>query len=320
MSPAYHKRVPHTTSQTYARRRWVVAGVSVVVIGALSASAVGIALALEPTATATSQQATGEVRGHSDAVIQPRLSALSSVSGSLVGGEPQVIAGRGLETIDEIRVGATIVTDLVASDRSVTFVMPRAERFVAGAVPVQALAGGQIVAADSDLNYTYEVRTGVDRQMEYAFRYWSDYNLAEFGTFNPVGGDCVNFVSQTLLARGWEMTSSWHNYNAGAQWTGPWIHVPSFDTWLRNNPQYGAVQLNFDQRDQVKIGDLVVFDWNVNNSLDHIQVVSAIDEVDGRLEIKMVGHNKDTDFRDLDDTVSVDHPGASGYFWSLPAS
>jgi hypothetical protein len=126
INPAYHRRVPHTNSQTYTRRRWVVAGVSLAVIGALSASAVGIALALEPTATASSQQATGEGRGHSDAVTQPRLSALSSVSGSLVGGEPQVLAGRGLESIDEIRVGATIVTDFVASDRSVTFVMPRA--------------------------------------------------------------------------------------------------------------------------------------------------------------------------------------------------
>jgi hypothetical protein len=187
-------------------------------------------------------------------------------------------------------------------------------------VTIELISEQGPVALDSDLTYTYEARTGVDRQLEYAFRHWEDYNLAEFGTFNPVGGDCVNFVSQTLVARGWEMTNSWHNYDGGARWTGPWIHVPTFDRWLRSNPQYGAVQLTFDQRDQVKVGDLVVFDWNDNNSLDHIQVVSAIDTVDGVIEIKMVGHNRDTDFRDLDDTLTIDHPGGIGYFWSLPAS
>lgn len=316
--------MPHTNQQTYTRRRWVVAGVALAAIAALTAGTVGIAVALEPTASVTAggQQSavTGEGRGHGDASIRAQVSMLSSPSGSLVGGEQQVLAGRGLAAVDEIRVGGMTVTEVAATDRSVTFAMPRAERYVAGDVSIAVFSAGEPVVTTSDLTYTYEVRTGVDRQMEYAFRHWQEYNLAEFGTFNPVGGDCVNFVSQTLIARGWQMTDSWHNYNAGAQWTGPWIHVPSFDTWLRNNPQYGAVRLELDQRDQVKVGDLVVFDWNVNNSLDHIQIVSAIDVVDGQIEIKMAGHNKDTDFRDLDVTMTVDHPGGIGYFWSLPAS
>jgi hypothetical protein len=31
----------------------------------------------------------------------------------------------------------------------------------------------------------------------------------------------------------------------------------------------------------------------------------------------MAGHNEDTDYRDLDTTITVDHPGATGHFWSF---
>lgn len=297
-----------------ARRGLIAVGAvgALVVVGGLAA---GVAVALEPTGPG----AGGALRAVADA--QPRLmvAGLATTAGSLVGGEQQTLTGRGLEAVESITVGTMPVTDLTLVDGALTFTMPRSERYVAGTVPVVIDAGATPLESP-ELSYTYEVRTGVDRQLEYAFQYWKDYNLERFGTFNPVGGDCVNFVSQTLLARGWQMTDAWHNYDGGARWTGPWIHVPSFDRWLRSNPQYGAVQLSFDQRDQVKVGDLVVFDWNLNNSLDHIQVVSAVDEVDGRIVISMVGHNKDTDFRDLDATITVDHPGATGYFWSLPAS
>jgi hypothetical protein len=31
----------------------------------------------------------------------------------------------------------------------------------------------------------------------------------------------------------------------------------------------------------------------------------------------MVGHNEDSDYRDLDEAITVDHPGGVGHFWSL---
>lgn len=247
------------------------------------------------------------------------VTGLSAVAGSLAGGEQQVISGAGLGAVTEIHVGSMSVTDFTATDSELTFSMPRSERYVAGVVPVEIVAPDAAADEVEPLTYSYEARTAVDRQLEYAFRYWKDYNLAEWGTFNPVGGDCMNFASQTLIQRGWEMTPEWHNYDAGADHTSPWIYVPSFDSWLRDNPQLGAVELGFDQREQAKVGDLVVFDWNGNGALDHIQVVSAIDQVDGRTVVKMVGHNLDSDLRDLDETITVDHPGATGYFWSLPA-
>lgn len=293
-----------------SRRRSAVAVITIVGLLVVTGGALSLA--------AMRQQGSGggESSTLGDAGESLAVTGLSAVTGSLVGGEEQVISGSGLEAVTEVRVGSTPVTEFTATDTELTFSMPRSERYVAGAVPVEVMAAD--TADVEPLTYTYETRTAVDRQLEYALRYWKDYNLAEWGDFNPVGGDCMNFASQSLIQRGWEMTPEWHNYDAGSDYTSPWIFVPSFDAWLRDNPQLGAVELGFDERDEAKVGDLVVFDWNGNGALDHIQVVSAIEQVDGRTVVKMVGHNLDSDFRDLDTTITVDHPGATGYFWSLP--
>ncbi len=285
-----------------------------VTVGALSlASARQQGLSIEGGSSSSNG---GPVVPEDDPIVA--VSALSAVAGSLTGGEEQIISGSGLEAVTEIRIGSSPVTEFVATDTTLTFAMPRSERYVPGAVPVELVAPQSSIETPGALTYTYETRTAVDRQLEYALRYWKDYNLAEWGDFNPVGGDCMNFASQSLIQRGWEMTPEWHNYDAGSDYTSPWIFVPSFDAWLRDNPQLGAVELGFDERDQAKVGDLAVFDWNGNGALDHIQVVSSVEQVDGKTVVKMVGHNLDSDFRDLDTTITVDHPGATGYFWSLP--
>jgi hypothetical protein len=291
----------------YARRRMMVA----------SAIAVAVALIVGITASVASAAARTE-RARGEAAVPPEVVAMSLSSGSLVGGESQRLTGSHLSRVSDVRVGGLSVTELQGGNDSLSFLMPRAASYEAGSAPLSIVVDGKSIALPSQFDYTYEVRTGVDRQLEYAFRYWKNYNLAEFGTFNPVGGDCANFVSQTLLARGWPMTDDWHNFNAGAEWTSSWIYTPAFETWLLENPQLGAVRLELDDRDQVKIGDIVVFDWNGNGFLDHIQIVSAIDKVDGEIQIAMVGHNLDSDFRDLDDTITIDHPGAYAYFYSLP--
>lgn len=304
---------PDPAHPSASRRRTAAAVVAIAALLGVTVGAVSLVAARQ-------QGADGGSSAGGDAADRPVVSSLSAVAGSLVGGELQVVSGTGLDEVTEVRVGSTPVTEFTATGTELTFAMPRSERYVAGAVPVEIVVADATAGEVEPLTYTYEARTAVDRQLEYAFRYWKDYNLAEWGTFNPVGGDCMNFVSQTLIQRGWEMTPEWHSYEAGADYTSPWIFVPSFDAYLRDNPQLGAVQLGFDQRDQAKVGDLVVFDWNGNGALDHIQVVSAIEQVDGRTVVKMVGHNLDSDLRDLDDTITIDHPGATGYFWSLPES
>ena len=158
----------------------------------------------------------------------------------------------------------------------------------------------------------------VQAQLNYALAHWNNYNIADFGDLNSVGGDCQNFVSQTLLARGWTMDADWYSYDGGEDWSAAWGYVPAFDEYLRSHPERGATIATLDERDTVKIGDIVMFDWEGNGALDHVQIVSSIDVVDGKIMIGMAGHNNDTDYRDLDATITVDHPGATAYFWRIP--
>ena len=249
----------------------------------------------------------------------PEVHSVSAQTGSLTGGESIVIAGTALSSDSQVTFGGVPATDVALSDNgSLTVTVPASTDYQPATVVVEVIAELKAVPSSTTLEYTYEASTPVDRQMQYLMAHWNDYNVAEYGNLNSVGGDCANFASQSLIERGWTMTDDWFNYDAGANWSGPWGYVPSFETWLTANPQLGATQLSFDERSQAKVGDLVVFDWNDNDYLDHIQVVSSVTTVDGVTKIKMVGHNLDTNYRDLDETITVDHPGATGHFWSIP--
>ncbi|EPR77455.1 hypothetical protein ADILRU_0154 [Leifsonia rubra CMS 76R] len=210
-------------------------------------------------------------------------------------------------------------TEIALSDgESLTVTVPASTDYQPATVTVEVIAAATPVPSSAALEYTYAASSPVDSQMQYVMAHWNNYNAEEFGDLNPVGGDCANFASQSLIKRGWTMTDSWFNFDAGGNWGSAWGYVPSFETWLTANPQLGASKLSFDERSKVKVGDLAVFDWNNNDYLDHIQVVSAVTTVDGVTTIKMVGHNLDTNYRDLDETITVDHPGATGHFWSIP--
>ncbi|WP_227497033.1 amidase domain-containing protein [Planctomonas psychrotolerans] len=244
--------------------------------------------------------------------------AISPAELPVSGGARVTIEGTGLADATVVTFNGVPGTELaVESDERVTVVSPRSPNFQPAAADIQVVTDGASAPVAAPASYT--VQTPVDRQMRYALAHWNNYNLAAYGDMNPIGGDCVNFVSQTLIERGWEMTEEWHNRSGGAEWTSAWIHVPTFDRWLRANADtLGITPLSIEQRDQVKVGDIVVFDWNLNDSLDHTQIVSAVEVVDGKQRILMVGHNLDHDFRDFDNTITVEHPNAYAAFWSVP--
>lgn len=249
----------------------------------------------------------------------PEVHAVSATIGTLVGGETITITGAALDAVTDVTFGGVPATDVVVADSgTLTATVPSAIDFQPTTVAIEVIADTEPVTAAAALDYSYEASTPVDNQMQYLMEHWEDYNSEVYGDLNSVGGDCANFASQSLLMRGWEMTDEWFNYDAAADWSGAWGYVPTMENWLLSTPELGATQLTFDERDQVKVGDLVVFDWNDNDFLDHIQVVSSVETVDGDIVIKMVGHNLDTNYRDLDETITVDHPGATGHFWSIP--
>ncbi len=152
-------------------------------------------------------------------------------------------------------------------------------------------------------------------------RYWKDYNLAEYGTMNPIGGDCANYVSQTLIARGWEQRDDWYNRDAGAAHSPTWTYCPAMDPWLSEHAaEFGLTKRSIDERDKVKVGDIVFFDWNDNASPDHTTIVSEVfTEPDGTVRIKSASHNQDGPYRDLDEMITVQHPGGKAWFHTFDA-
>lgn len=236
--------------------------------------------------------------------------------GPVSGGGEIAVTGVGLSDVTQVMVGGVPATSVtVVDDTRVMAAVPRATDYQPTTADITVMAGDAPVPALGTSSYTYSALTPVDRQLGYALTHWNDYN-AEFGDYNPSGGDCANFVSQTLLARGWEMNSTWSSSNA--QGTQAWVYAPALEDWLAGDPSLGLTKLDDSQRDQLKLGDIAFFDWNLNGNPDHVMIVSDIVDGENGLEIKVAGHNENRDFRDIDEAITVDHPGSTVWYYSVP--
>lgn len=258
-------------------------------------------------------------QGTPRASATPAAAAVSKVSpvvGGVTGGTTITLTGSNLGAVDRVKIGTQDATDVkVVSDSKVTAVVPRAVDYQPASGDIVAYAGSKPVSAAATASYTWKVSSGVDREMQYAFAHWNapTYN-ASYLDFNSVGGDCQNFVSQALDARGLAQNDSWHYNSSGHSET--WGYAPAFDNYLKANPSLGFTPLTADQRSELSVGDLAYFDWNNNDVPDHVMIVSAIDGS----KISLVGHNLDYDYRDLDTAITKDHPGAKVWFYKVPAS
>jgi hypothetical protein len=201
-------------------------------------------------------------------------------------------------------------------DGTITAVTPPALDFAVGAVPVTVtLDDGTELGADAA--FAYEVQTPVDAQMQYAFTHWNDYNLDEWGEFPD--NDCGNFVNQSMLQRGWTQSPEWYSdYVATGDYSYSWIRGNEMDAYYASRPD--TTRYEFADRGALKIGDVVMFDWDPqnDNGVDHTMMISKVTEnADGTISIGMVGHTLDAPYRDLDNAVTVEKPGGTAHFWSI---
>ncbi len=160
------------------------------------------------------------------------------------------------------------------------------------------------------------VTAGVKAQVDYMLAHWTDYNTAEYGVITD--NDCVNFTSQSLIKRGWAMDDDWWSDGTGSSFThsSAWISSTSLMRYLASSGR--ATALTDDQRDQVKLGDVVQFDWDNSGDRDHTGVVTRIEGSGDNIEIFYAGHTDDTDFRSVDYAITEKHPGGTAYYWSIP--
>jgi hypothetical protein len=152
-------------------------------------------------------------------------------------------------------------------------------------------------------------------QVDYLLTYATDYNVGQWGDYNPYGGDCANFASQGLIARGIPMDSTWLSRGPHRASTA-WTLSTAMDAWMKNK---GWDRLEMSQLDQLSLGDVGVFDWNANGNAEHIMTVSRIAVADdGSRLIYFASHNDDGPYRLLDQVMTEQHPGAAAWFYSVP--
>ena len=155
-------------------------------------------------------------------------------------------------------------------------------------------------------------------QLEYVRDNWQSTSSEQFGFIDE--NDCVNFTSQSLLARGWQTDDEWWYSEDGDPWSHPtaWISSTSFMEYLEEHPER-ATALTDAQRDQVKVGDVVQFDWDDSGDRDHTGVVTSVEtEADGSITILYAGHTDATWDRSVDWAITEHHPGGVAYYWSIP--
>ena len=156
----------------------------------------------------------------------------------------------------------------------------------------------------------------VDAQLAYLQTYWQNYNLAEWGDYNPLGGDCVNFTSQGLLHRGWQMDSQWKSPGADGMASKPWISTTAMEAYLKGQ---GFVSNDNDHLDRVRPGDVGIFDWGEKGpGVDHTMTVSKVEYTEAGPVVYFVSHNSDGDYRELQYTLFTQHQNSKVRIYSIP--
>lgn len=230
------------------------------------------------------------------------------------------LQGVGLATVRSVQFGASVARVLARSATMLTVKAPPADDYQPQTVPVILKSATGAVVAREQNAFTYVALPGVSAQLSYALAHWDSYNTQQYGNLNADGGDCANFVSQTLVARGWAMNNDWYNNDAGQDASPAWAYVPAMDEYFTDNASaLGLQRLSFDatDRSRVSLGDIGVFYWGNDTVPDHVEVVDKIAVIDGVTHIYFASHNDDYAYRDLDQTIDVEHPGSTGHIWHL---
>lgn len=239
------------------------------------------------------------------------LSTVSPASGSVAGGTTLRIRGSGLNAVRTVRIAGVAVHPTATSATSLTVVTPSAAGFDPGRAPVVLQGSGTTPLSKG--TFAYAITGGVDKQLRYVLTYWKHYNSA----WMPLDdNDCVDFTSQSLLARGWKPAADWTPDKADIYHAGPaWRGSNEFRLYVLSH--HLGHELTDDQRSKVKLGDIVQFDWNGNGDRDHTGVVTRITHTASGIKIYFAGHTNDSKYRDVDVAITKDHPGGKAWYLSL---
>jgi hypothetical protein len=153
-------------------------------------------------------------------------------------------------------------------------------------------------------------------QIAYAKFHFQNPNESQFGDFGDT--DCVNFASQTLLARGWSIDSGWSFTSdaSGMHYSHSWISTIFMREYLLKHPGR-ATLLSWGQRDKVQAGDIAEFDWDASGNPDHMAIVSGIEMRDGKPVILLTSHSPAAFDWPIEDAIAEHGDQTRVNFWHI---
>jgi hypothetical protein len=314
-----------------------VIGGSIAAAGAAVALSVGLATgggaigATGPTPSATSAAAlSSRHTAQPEPIVRGSIVAANGASaGPVTGGTVVSVSGADLGTVASVDFGDNAGKVVSVTDKRVTITTPAATGFSTGTVAVTLFdvngktvpvvvpaprAAGSATAsvAITPLSFSYLPDPRIAAQMKYALAHWQDYASGSYGRIP--GNDCVNFTSQTLIARGWTMDAGWSFNAATFQYSPAWSSSTAFAAYLSAHPER-ATALTDSQRELVKVGDIVQFDWDRTGDRDHTGVVTRVVKTAGSVRIYYAAHTLDTDFKSVDESLA--NTGGTVSYWSV---
>jgi len=186
------------------------------------------------------------------------------------------------------------------------------KKLVVAALVVFSLAGCSTVHDDKPKGTVLRAEAAnVVKQIAYAEKHYKSPNRQSFGDLG--GTDCVNFVSQTLLSRGWNLNPDW-TYKP--EFSRAWISSTGFREYLLTKPDL-ATELTWKERDLVQIGDVVQFDWDNSGDRDHTAIISGIQVTNGKRELLHTSHSPAAFDWPITDLLAEQDDRTQVYFWQL---
>lgn len=140
-----------------------------------------------------------------------------------------------------------------------------------------------------------------EKAVAYAHK-WAFSRNKQYYNFDPLGGDCTNFISQCIHAGGAPM-----NYTRDTGWfyaslskrAPAWTGVPYLHRFLTTNTgtgPYGSEQ----PLSMAEIGDVIQCKWHNIDEFSHSLIIVAINGEPVPSNILIAAHTDDSDHRRLD--------------------
>jgi len=141
-----------------------------------------------------------------------------------------------------------------------------------------------------------------DRQAAIAYAHqWAMARNPKYGDFSDLGGDCSNFISQTLVAGGAVMNempdTGWFYHSMNSRAAG-WTAVPYLYKFLVNNRGRGPFG-HEAPLEELEPGDIIQLKFAGMGDYSHSLLVVAEGKPPAPRNIRIAAHSFDSDDRPL---------------------